>query len=284
MITQKPFFKSCLYCSSDPGTIPDALMRGFNVVVLVDVEESNQYPACFPISTLLPPYALVAMIINTDRNMPDYEQTVQSYLQLYYNFLAAPQQEVHIVNLLASMYKTNKNVLIYAEYDVEKQFYPLFILTNFFLNQFGINILPYESLFMTNEQPPIFNPQPEFIYRIVELLFTNAYISKEEYSVLLPVGSIPSPRSIQILLSDYNYSFPTMEVAITAACNIIDSYKRQAQTGMYCPVIQLTKTLDEARQQQIQQVISNSNTMFGKHSITQIQDRNPIVGNLDSPK
>lgn len=265
-----PFIKSALYCSFDPGTIPDALMRGFAVVVLVDVEEAGQYPACFPMSSLLPPPGLAGVILNTDRSAPDYLQVEQYYLNSYYNYMASPNVEDNIVNLLASMYKTNKSVLIYTERDVEIQFRPLQVLTTFFANQFGINILAYEYLFSA-QQPPIFNPKPEYIFSIVELLFANNFINKYEYACLLPVGAIPSPRSISILLSDYNHIFPNMEAAVTAACNIIDVYRRQQETGKTIPVVEMAKALDDVRNQQIQQLISNSNTRFGNKTIGELQ-------------
>lgn len=259
---EQPFFKSALYCSDDAGAIPDALMRGFTVVVIVDVEEVRQYPACYPMSSLLPPPALVTMIVNTDRAAPDYLQVEQYYLNAYYNYMASPNSEDNIVNLLASMYKTNRSILLYAEHDVEMQFKPLTVLVNFFATQFGINILPYECLFY-QQHPPIFNPTPEYIYKIAELLLANNFVTKEEYACILPPGSVPSPRAISILLSDYNYVFPTMEVALTAACNIIDTYRRQKETGKVMPVVEMTKVLDDVRNQQVQQLISNSNTHFG---------------------
>lgn len=259
---EKPFFNSALYRSDDPGAISDALMRGFSVVVIVDVEEAGLYPACYPMSSLLPPPALVGIILSTDKSAPDYLQVEQYYMNAYYNYMASPNLETHIVNLIASMYKTNRSVLIYAEHDVEAQFKPLQVLTNFFISQFGINILPYECLFYA-QQPPIFNPAPEYIYRVAELLLANHFISKAEYSCIIPVGSVPSPRTVSILLSDYNYIFPTMEAAITAACNIIDTYRKQQETGKISPVIEMTKNLDDIRNQQVQQLISNSNIHFG---------------------
>lgn len=259
---ERPFLQSALYCSDDQGAIRDALMRGFNVVVIVDVEEARLYPACYPISSLLPPPALVGIILNTDRTAPDYLQVEQYYLSSYYNYMASPNVEDHIVNLIASMYKTNKPVLIYAEHEVEMQFKPLQVLCTFFATQFGINILAYECLFY-QQQPPIFNPQPEYIYRIVDLLLAHNFVTKEEYSCIIPPGSVPSPRAISILLSDYNYIFPTMEAALTAACNIIDTYRKQQETGKVMPVVEMTKVLDDVRNQQVQQLISNSNTHFG---------------------
>lgn len=261
---ERPFFKSAIYLSSDHGSIPDALMRGFNVVVIVDLEEAGYYPACYPMSSLLPPPNLVNLILNTDRSAFDYMQIEQMYDQAYYNYIASPNLEGHIVNLIASIYKTNKNVLLFAETDVEQQFRPLRILSLFFATQFGINLLPYESLFGPPQNIPLFTPAPEYIYKIIELLFTNNFVSKEEYACVLPPNAVPSPRAISILLSDYNYIFPTMEVALKAACNIIDTYRKQQQTGMKQPVIEFTKALDECRNQQIQQLINNSNVHFGK--------------------
>lgn len=266
-----PFvLKSALYFSSDPGTIPDALMRGFNVLVIVDVEEASQYPACYPMSSLLPPPSLVAMILETDRSAPNYAQVEQMYLGSYYNYMASPGVETSIVNLIASMYKTNKNALIFAEYDVESQFRPLQVLVNFFGTQFGINILPYECIFYS-QQPPIFNPRADYIYRIAELLFVNNFITREEYACILPPGSIPSPRSVNILLSDFNYIFPTMEAALQATCNIIDTYRNQYYSGKVLPVIEMSKVLDNDRNQQIQQLINNSNTRFGQRTLGEIQ-------------
>lgn len=260
---QRPFFKSAIYYSSDPGTIPDALMRGFNVIVLVDVEETKFYPGCFPMSSLLPPPSLVTMILNSDQSKEDYKTIEQNYYNSYTQYMASPIVENHIVNFLAGIYKTNKNILVYCEYDVEKQFGPLRVLHNFFLVNFGINLLPYEYIFQP-QQPMIFNPQPEFIYRVIELLFTNNYVTKEEYACVLPNGAIPSERAISILLSDYNYAFPTMEAAVTAACNIIDVYRQQVLTGRIIPVIEMSKNLDACRMQQVQQIVSNSNIKFGK--------------------
>lgn len=273
---QQPFFKSALYFSADAGSIPDALMRGMNVIVLIDVEDAGNYMACFPMSSLLPPPSLVNVILNTDRTAPDYAQTEQFYLQSYYNYMASPNVEDQIVNLLASMYKTNKSALIFTEYDVEMQFRPLQVLTSFFATQFGINIPPYEALFYP-QPPPIFNPLPGFIYRIVELLLANNYITKEEYACLIPQDAVPSPRAVSIILSDFNYVFPTMEAALTAACNIIDTYRRQSQSGKVMPVIEMSKALDEVRSQQIQQLINNSNTRFGKTTIGELQSRGQIT-------
>lgn len=273
---QQPFFKSALYFSADAGSIPDALMRGMNVIVLIDVEEAGNYSACFPMSSLLPPPSLVGVILNTDRTAPDYAQTEQFYLQSYYSYMASPIVEDQIVNLLASMYKTNKSALIYTEYDVEMQFRPLQVLTSFFAIQFGINILPYETLFY-QQQPPIFNPRPDFIYRIIELLLANNYVTKEEYACILPQDAVPSPRAVAIILSDFNYVFPTMEASLTAACNIIDTYRKQRQTGKVMPVVEMSKALDDVRNQQIQQLINNSNTRFGKTTMGELQSRGQIA-------
>lgn len=260
---QRPFFRSSIYYSSDPGTIPDALMRGFNVVVLVDVEETRYYPGCFPMSSLLPPPSLVTMLLNSDQSQSDYKTIERDYYAYYTQYMASPAVENHIVNFLAGIYKTNKNILVFSEYDVEKQFGPLKTLYNFFLMNFGINLLPYDYVFQA-QQPPIFNPQPEFIYRVIELLFTNNYVTKEEYACVLPNGAIPSERAISILLSDYNYAFPTMQEAITAACNIIDVYRQQAATGRIIPVVEMSKNLDACRMRQIQQIVNDSNIKFGK--------------------
>jgi hypothetical protein len=118
---------------------------------------------------------------------------------------------------------------------------------------------------------PCFKADPKFIYTIIDLLFTNAYIGKEEYARMLPKGSIPSPRAIGIILSDFNYAFPTMEASIVAACNILDTYRYQAETGKFCPAIRVTQKLDEARQAQINNIVMNSKTRFGNKTIEELK-------------
>jgi hypothetical protein len=61
-----------------------------------------------------------------------------------------------------------------------------------------------------------------------------------------------------------------MQAAITAACNIISTYKFQSQTGRLCPVINMSAKLDEARAKQVKEICHNSNTKFGKKPITEL--------------
>lgn len=268
----RPFLKSFAYRSTDAGAIPDALTRGFNVVVLVDVEETGNYPGCVAMSNLLPPPFLVYQILDTSQQEPDYQVKVQQYFSGYYAFLANPDREKSMVNLLASMYKTTHPILLYAELEVERQFHPLAILSQFMEQQFGILIANYENMFIQDQRvQPCFKADPKFIYTIIDLLFTNAYIGKEEYARMLPKGSIPSPRAIGIILSDFNYAFPTMEASIVAACNILDTYRYQAETGKFCPAIRVTQKLDEARQAQINNIVMNSKTRFGNKTIEELK-------------
>jgi hypothetical protein len=234
------FLKSYAYFSTDSGAIPDAMMRGFNVVVITDVNDAQAYPGCVVMSGLLPHPTLVYLILNTDLKEPNYPVIQNQYLSGYFDYLSSPEKDDVIVNLLASLYKTNKPILLFAEMDVEQQFYPLEVLTKLLANKYGIIVANYANMFVNDpNMQPGFIPEPQFIYNIAESLFINAYISKEEYSTILPDGAIPSSRSISILLSDYNCVFPTMQAAITAACNIISTYKFQSQTGRLCPVINM---------------------------------------------
>ena len=280
----RPFLKSYAYRSTDNGAIPDALMRGFNVVVIVDVSEVESYPGCVAMSNLLPHPSLVYLILDTDLSDPAYKAKLDQYLVGYSAFLASPEREQSVVNLLASMYKTTHPILLYTEIDIERQFHPLMVLTQFLYSQFGVIVADYNSLFMQDPAvQPGFVPDPKFVYNIAELLFTNAYIGKEEYSYILPPGSIPGPRSVSILLSDFNYAFPTMQAAVVAACNIIDTLRYQKQTGKICPVIQMTQRLDEARQQQISDLVMNSQTRFGKKTMQELNAQIP-VGAIEAPK
>jgi hypothetical protein len=265
------FLKSYAYWTTDTNAIPDAMMRGFNVVVIADVCDSQLYQGCVVMSGLMPPVSLCYSILNTELNDPNFPAIQNQYLAVYYDYLRSPEKEDSVVNILASLYKTNKPILFFAESDVEQQFYPLEVLVKLMANEFGIIVANYSNLFMDDPSvQPGFIPEPRFIWRIAEMLFTNAYISKEEYASILPENAIPSSRSVSILLSDYNCVFPTMQAAITAACNIISTYRFQTQTGRICPVVNMTAKLDEARQKQVRAIVEDSNARFGKKTMAEI--------------
>jgi hypothetical protein len=61
-----------------------------------------------------------------------------------------------------------------------------------------------------------------------------------------------------------------MQAAITAACNIIATYRFQTQTGRICPVVNMTAKLDEARQKQVRAIVEDSNARFGKKTMAEI--------------
>jgi hypothetical protein len=278
------FLKSYAYWSTDSAAIPDAMMRGFNVVVITDVCDAQAYPGCVIMSGLLPHPSLVYMILNTEPKEPTFPAIQNQYMAGYYDYLNSPEKDDSIVNILASMYKTNKNILFFAESDIEQQFYPLEVLTKLLITRYGIIVANYANMFM--EDPalqPGFIPEPPYIYNIAEMLFINAYITKEEYAMLLPDGAIPSSRSISILLSDYNCAFPTMQAAITAACNVVSTLKFQAKTGRVCPVINVGAKLDEARQAQVTAIVQNSETRFGKKSIAELSSPK-FAGSLPAGK
>jgi hypothetical protein len=281
---QGSFLKSYAYWTTDANAIPDAMMRGFNVVVIADVCDAQLYSGCVVMSRLLPHMELSYMILNTELNDPNYPSIQNQYLAMYYEYLRSPDREDTLVNILASMYKTNKPILFFTESDVEQQFYPLEVLVKLMANEFGIILANYSNLFVDDPNlQPGFVPEPRFIWRIAEMLFTNAYISKEEYATILPDNSIPSSRSVSILLSDYNCVFPTMQAAITAACNIINTYKFQAQTGRICPVINMSAKLDEARQKQVKAIVEDSNARFGKKTMAELSSPQ-FAGQLPAAK
>jgi hypothetical protein len=269
------FLKSYAYRSTDTAAIPDALMRGFNVVVITDVPDAPAYPGCVVMSQLLPTASLCYTILNTDLKDPDYQMKQTQYLAQYYDVLNSPEKEPVIANIIASLYKTNKPILFYTEPDIEQQFYPIEVVTKVLQNRFGIIVANYANMFIEDPKlQPGFMPEPQYVYNIAEILFLNAYITKEEYSVILPADAIPSSRTISILLSDYNCALPTMQAAITAACNIISTYRFQQQTGTICPVINMTAQLDDARAKQVKMIVQNSNTVFGKKSINELSSPN----------
>ena len=262
---QRPFFKSSMYWTTNSDFIPQALMNGFNVVVLVDVDLMGAFPGCVGMSNLLPHPPLVMQILSTDKATPGYETIMEQYMIGYQHFLSESQREESIVNLLASMYKTTHPVLLYAEPETERQFFILKNMCLFFQNMFGINIGWYDDMYNTANalSQPSFIPSPQFIYRIIDLLFVNAYITKKEDAMMLPQGMVPSVRVASILLSDFNCVFPTMQAAFIATCNIVEALRIEATTGMVVPAVKITKELDQARQDEITKILENPNTRFG---------------------
>ena len=93
----RPFLKSFAYCSTDLGAIPDALARGFNVVVLADVEEKVNYPGCVLMSNLLPPPVLTYQALDISPQDPNRKLLEKQYILQYLAFLADTNREKSIV-------------------------------------------------------------------------------------------------------------------------------------------------------------------------------------------
>ena len=270
---QQQFLKSYIYYSNDLGTIPDALMRSMNVVCLVDPSEMSRFPGCYSLSMLLPNTQSILDLLNIDNDDPHKPAYLNKFLADYQIWLSMSDKEDSMVVLLASVYKTTHPVLLYCDYDVDSQFHILESLGAFLKNIFGIVIGRYEDIY-TNDpsKSPAFIPAPQYQYAILDLLFINGYISKEEYAVKLPPGSIPSPRAIPLILSDFNYTFVNLNESLRAVCNIIETIKHEALSGKQCPVVQISKALENERQQKIAKIVNDSKSRFGNKTIAELNN------------
>lgn len=285
-VGQQPFFKSMMYSTNDPGAIPPALARGFNVVVILDREEMQFYPGCVCMSTLLPPPILVIELNNSDLSDPNYPNIFKGYMMKYQGYLQSTTVEGSITNLLAAMYCTTHPTLIYTEMETDHQFRILENIHTLFARYFGITIGMFDA-FITNNPDPnkaaSFVPHPNFIFTILDLLYLNGYIDANEYAIKYPVDPqgrlmfIPSSRACSRLLSKFNCVFgDNLKSTMVAACNILQDMRQQAITGKICPVVRVTEQLDNARMQEINAIVQQVNNRFGrKNQLSAGNNMNP---------
>lgn len=245
-----PILVGRLWSTDDPGAIPDAMARGFQVICIVDTGESQRFPNCSIMSNLLPPpEALTAYI---DGN-PELGK------QIYFQYLLSKGREDSIAVLLAALFRRNMNFLIYVEYEPNMEFHILETLVQFFYNTFGIVIGMYGS---RNCLPNLI-PTLQTNFAIIDLLFCNGYINKQEYAMLMPKGTIPSDRAASILLKDLNYGFNSMKECLTACVTYLDSIRNEVITGNVSPVMVMNQKLEQQQEQAIDNRVMNSQTRFG---------------------
>jgi hypothetical protein len=289
------FLKSYAYWTTDTNAIPDAMMRGFNVVVVLDQEEMQFYPGCVCMSTLLPPPMLVIELNSSDLNDPNYPNVFRDYMMKYHEYLKSTAVEGSITNLLAAMYCTTHPTLIYTEMETDHQFHILESIHTLFMRYFGIKIGMFES-FITNQNDPNTSPQftmhPAFVFTIIDLLYLNGYIDANEYALKYPVDAqgremfVPSQRACSRLLSKFNCVFTNLQSSLLAACNILHDIRQQAITGKMCPVVRLTEQLDAARMQEISSICAQAQNKFGRKNVlssSSTAGTPPAVGTQQQP-
>lgn len=245
-----PVIMGRLWSTDDPGAIPDAMARGFQIICIVDTGESQKFPNCSIMSNLLPPpEALTAYI----------DGNVQLGKQIYTQYLLSKGREESIAVLLAALHKKPLNFLIYVEYEPNQEFHILETLIEFFYNVFGIVIGIYGS---KNCVPNVL-PSAPTDFTILDILFCNGYISKEEYAMSQPKGTIPSDRAASILLRDLNYGFSSMKECLKACVMYLDSIRNEVLTGNTNPVFIMNQKMEQRQEKAIDDRVMQSQTRFG---------------------
>lgn len=239
-----------LWSTDDQGAIPDAMARGFQIIAIVDTGESQRFPNCSIMSNLLPPPESLAAYIDGN---------VQLGKQIYTQYLLSKGREDSIAVILAALHKKNMNFLIYVEYEPNMEFHILETIIEFFYNVFGIVIGIYGS----NKCLPNVIPSPQTNFSIIDLLFCNGYINKQEYAMIMPKGTIPSDRAASILLRDLNYGFSSMKECLKACVMYLDSIRNEVITGAVNPVMVMNDKLEQKQEQAIDNRVMNSQTRFG---------------------
>ena len=273
-MAQTNYLKSYMYCTNDPGMIPNALAKGMNVVAIVDVEDTPNFPGCIMMSGLLPPPKLVYTLMDRDPNDPNAPMLINNYKNSYFNYLGSHQAEEEIVSLLASMKKTSHDLLIYVEIESNAQFYILEVLTNFLRNAFGI--IP--AIYGDYSTKPGFVATPQNVFAITELLFVNNYINTDEYALSIPPDAIPSPRACSIILSNFDQVFANMKESVIACCNILNAIRQSVVTGKVFPAVQLRKEVNESRQKAIDDAVMQAKTRYGDKQLFQPTQQNKLLG------
>ena len=220
------FFKGKLFASCDQGSIAEAMTCGMQVIALVDVGQAYQYQSmgCVVISSLLPPPEVITDILNG--NLP---QGIQKYKM----FLASSNNEQTIVCLLAALHQKPMGFLLYTEYDSDREFHILETISQFLVEVFGIIV----GIFRNPKYPATSIKDPQFDYRIADLLFVNNFIDRKIYAMLTPLNAVPSPRACQVLLKHINYGFNSMEDCVKACLGMLNDIRQEIQTGKVNPMM-----------------------------------------------
>ena len=245
------FYLGRMYCTDDPGAIRDAMARGFEVISLVDVGESMNFPNCSILSNLLPPPESLQAYINGDE---------LSGKRIYYDYLCSPGREETIVTILEVLYKKNIDLLIYVEHDPNIEFHILEVLWEFFSRRYGFVIGEYAN---PNRQFVIIPDRPDVVCIVADLLFVYGRISKEEYAMITPPNMIPSERACNLLLRSINYGFNTIQDCYNAGYRLLSEIRQGCITGKKPMVFCMIDEAKKEREKEINDKVMNSETRFG---------------------
>lgn len=217
------FLRGRMYVTDDPGAVTHAMSCGFQVIALADVNEKDRYPGCVILSSLLPPPNVIAEILNGN---------VTGGIMAYKSYLASVDREEVVVTLIAALLKP-KNLLMYVEYDQNKEFHILETIMGFFAEAFGIVFGVYGD----PNQPAITVASAQNDYVISDLLYVNNYITINDYVMMMPVAAVPSPRAVSLILKNSNRMFSSYDEAMRMAMAIINDLRTEISTGKYNPLL-----------------------------------------------
>ena len=230
------FIKGRLYATNDQGAIPDAMTKGYQVIALVDTQQSYIYSqrGCIVFSSLLPPPEVITHILNG--NIP-------LGIQQYKVYLASSSVESVMASIVAALIQKPAGFVIYTEYDPDVEFHILETIMSYFAEVYGIIIGWYGD----PNRPATSMRSSVFDFRISDLLFTNGrydqntgvfytLIDRNTYAMMTPPDAVPSPKACQILLSSVNYGFQTMEDCVKVCMAMLEDIRTEAKTGMRNPM------------------------------------------------
>lgn len=242
-----------VFLSTDPGSIPSAVSRGFYIVGLVEDRELQlrlrNTPNSAIFSSLLPSiHAVTAFLEQNDKNIGT---------NMYYRELGSIANKEQIVLILTALYRSNRPMLIFTERDANMEFCILEIFARFIYNSFGIVAGPYPQGPSYNVGSPIFN------FNIADLLYTSGAINSMEYAMIKPEEAVPSDEALGLLLREINYGFGP-DTSYTQICmSYLRDLKCEKLTGKKSPLIIVKDRMEEKRREQTNQMIMNSPTRFG---------------------
>lgn len=249
---ENTFLKGKLFASSDQGSIAAAMTCGMQVIALVDTGQAYTYQSmgCVVISSLLPPPEAITEMLNGN---------LAGGIQIYKSYLASSNREETMVCLLAALHQKPMGFLLYSEYDPDKEFHILETICSFLGEAFGIIV----GVFGNPKFPATSVRNPQFDYRIADLLFVNNFINREMYAMMTPPDAVPSPRACQALLRHINYGFNSMEDCVRACLAMLNDIRMECQTGKINPMMIIPpgltpQQLDEVKKRKVDEQVMNA--------------------------
>ena len=243
-----PVIDGLIYATVDMGAVQDALQRGW-IVGMVSETMPVQHPNCASISMLLPPFPVLEAYSN---------QQPQMGRTMYLQFLNSIELDQTFSRLLGAL-RNFKRVLLYIEPDPNKEFQILDTIAEFMFNTFGLQI----GIYNHPDMPAGIFTSPMTNFNISDCLFRNGAISKEEYAFMIPPECVPSSTSCAMLLNDSGIRLNSVEDILRVSCQLLHEIRQTVTTGKISPVMIIKDQDIKQQQEQINQIVQNSKTIYG---------------------